>query len=79
MQRDHGCLMMMVMHIWAGDQANYGGWGDIPLFSFSGSVAGVDVLGYGLGLAASIICKATTNCCWIGHTEGNGERAKVQS
>jgi hypothetical protein len=31
MQRDHGCLMMMVMHIWAGDQANYGGWGDIPL------------------------------------------------
>ncbi len=47
--------------------------------SFSGSVAGVVVVGCGLGLAASITCKATTNCCWIGHTEGNGKRAKVQS
>jgi hypothetical protein len=44
---------------------------------FSGSVAGVVVLGCGLGLTASIICKVTTNCCWIGHIEGNGERAKV--
>ncbi len=31
MQRDHGCLMTMVMYIWLGDQANYGGRGDIPL------------------------------------------------